>query len=136
MDQPCHICQSAAVGRCYNCGELVCAEHGKGETCPTCSGGYMPGDPRGVSVEPLPKEGKGAWWRPKEAEEYHPPECYECKGLARRTCRNCQAKYCPEHAGPSGLCLDCGRSANMGLIVFGVMALLIGLLLLFGWYFG
>jgi len=89
MEQPCHLCDAEAVSRCYSCGKLVCAQHDKGKSCPTCSGGYVPGDPRGISVEPLPKAGGAAWWRPQEADAYHPPECYECKGLAKRTCRNC-----------------------------------------------
>jgi hypothetical protein len=115
----CHICQAEAVTRCYTCGLLVCAEHGKNDVCPRCSTGFAAGDPRTdrISVEPLPQDAKHGWWRPQEAEEYTPSACYECKGLARLVCRNCRAQYCAEHAGSNGLCQACGRSANLGLFV-------------------
>ena len=134
----CHICQAEAVSRCYNCGELVCAEHGKNETCPRCSGGFMAGDRRAdrICVEPLPKQQHHGWWRPQEAEEYKPPACYECKGLARGVCRNCQANFCPEHAGANGLCKDCARSANMGLYAFAGLSAFVLLILLLNWLFG
>jgi hypothetical protein len=134
----CHICQAEAVTRCYNCGELVCAEHGKGDNCARCNTGFVEGDPRSdrICVEPLAKDQHHGWWRPQEAEEYQPPACYECKGLSRRVCRNCQANYCPEHAGPRGLCKACGRSANMGLYVFTGMVALILLMFLCNWLFG
>ena len=59
----CHICQSEAVARCYNCGELVCAEHNKGEVCPRCSTGYAAGDPRGspISVFSQDKDLRFTW---------------------------------------------------------------------------
>ncbi len=135
---PCHICQAEAVCRCYNCGELVCAEHGKSDLCPNCSTGFAAGDPRagGICVEPLPNQQHHGWWRPQEAEEYKPPACYECKGLARAVCRNCQVHYCSEHAGRNGLCQDCARSANMGIYVFAGMVALIVLMFLFNWLFG
>ncbi len=134
----CHICQAESVTRCYNCGELVCAEHGKGDCCPRCSGTFTPGDPRlhHISVVPFDKRKQHGWWRPQAAEEFKPPECYECKGLPRGTCRNCQSPYCPDHAGPNGLCKDCGRSANLGLYVVGGMAALLVLMFLFSWLFG
>jgi hypothetical protein len=115
----------------------VCAEHGKNEVCPNCSTGFASGDPRGihVSVEPIAKAKDNAWWRPQEAEEYQPPACYECQGLTRWKCRNCQAPYCAEHAGPNGLCKACGRSANLGIyIVAGVFAMVV-MMLLFHWLF-
>src|SRR4051812_7421929 len=112
----CHICQAEAVSRCYTCGELVCADHGKNENCPNCSTGFAEGDPRHhISDGPIGQaQQPHAWWRPQEAEEYQPPACYECKGLSRGVCRNCQANYCQEHAGVNGLCKDCARSANLG----------------------
>lgn len=135
----CHLCQSEAVSRCYNCGELVCAEHGKNDTCPGCSTGIASGDPRTTHIAnaPLPKPAaQHAWWRPQEAEEYQPPACYECKGLARGICRNCRATYCHEHRGVNGLCRACARSANLGLYLFASMAGLMLLMCLFSWWFG
>lgn len=132
----CHICQAEAVSRCFNCGELVCAEHGKGDACPTCRGGFTALDPRGISAEPLAQQDKHGWWRPQEAEEYRPPACYECKGLSRAVCRNCRANYCADHAGRNGLCKACGHSANMGLYIIAAMAALIVAMILFSWLFG
>lgn len=131
----CHICKAEAVTRCYNCGELVCEQHSKTDVCASCSTGIVPGDPRAVSERPLPKQGKHGWWRPQEAEEYVPPACYECQGLSRGVCRNCQNRYCPEHAGPNGLCKDCGNSANLGTYVLLIMAVAIGLFYLGYWLF-
>jgi len=131
----CHICKAEAVSRCYNCGELVCAEHGKGETCPNCSAGFTAEDPRAISVEPLPQQ-KHGWWRPQEAEAYVPPACYECKGLARSVCRHCRVTYCSEHAGRNGLCKECGRSANLGIYIFLAVIGLIAFMCLFNWLFG
>ena len=123
----CHICTAEAVARCYTCGELVCAEHCKDDSCPHCSTGFAAGDPRGshISVEPISQPHKNAWWRPQQAEEYIPPACYQCKGLARLMCRNCSAAYCGEHAGSHGLCQECSRSANLGLYVFAGMLIML-----------
>ena len=134
----CHICQAEAVSRCYTCGELVCAEHGKDDTCPRCSTGFAVGDPRAdrISVEPMPQLDKQGWWRPQEAEASVPPACYQCKGLARAVCRNCHANYCSEHAGRKGLCKDCGQSANMGLYIFLAVVGVMVLMILFNWLFG
>jgi hypothetical protein len=131
----CYICQAEAVTRCYNCGQLVCAEHGKNDNCTRCSTGFAAGNP-GIGVERLGKQEPGGWWRAQEAEEYQPPACYECKGLTRAVCRNCQGSYCPEHAGPNGLCKACGRSANLGLYVVAGMAALVLLIFLCSWHFG
>ncbi len=124
----CHICKAEAVTRCFNCGELVCAEHAKGDVCPLCSTGIVGGDPRAISAIPLPAPTEKGWWRPRQADEFKPTECYECKGLARGVCRNCQGNYCQEHAGVNGLCKQCERSANLGIFVvagiFGLMLLL------------
>jgi hypothetical protein len=135
---PCHICQAEAVTRCYNCGELVCAEHGKGDICPTCSGTFKAGDPRSdrISATPSTQPQHHGWWRPQVAEEYKPPECYECGGLSRGVCRNCQIRYCPEHAGFNGLCKGCARSANLGLYMVGGIGAMFLLLYLFLWLFG
>ena len=35
-----------------------------------------------------------AWWRPRQAEEYSPPACYQCRGIARNVCINCGDRYC------------------------------------------
>lgn len=134
----CHICQAEAVSRCYTCGQLVCAEHGKGQTCARCTSAIAAGDPRGdrISETPMPAKDKDAWWRPQQADEYVPPACYSCQGLARGLCRNCDARYCAEHAGPNGLCLACGKSANLGLYVLLIMGGLLALLILGNWFYG
>src|ERR1022692_4603056 len=126
----CYLCQAEAVTRCYTCGQLVCAAHGKNDNCTRCSSGFMAGDP-GIGEGQFGKPAPGGWWRPQEAEEYLPPACYECKGLTRAVCRNCQANYCPEHAGPNGLCKACSHSANLGLYVVVGMAFLICSVFLF-----
>jgi hypothetical protein len=134
----CYICQAEAVTRCYQCGALVCAEHGQNEICVHCSSGIAEGDPRAdrISVKPLGKQKENAWWRPQQAEDYQPPACYACKALARAVCRNCQAIYCHEHRGPNGLCKDCGRSANLGAYVFVGVASVMLVLFLCHWLFG
>ena len=115
----CHICNAEAVTRCYTCGELVCAEHSKGDVCPHCNTGFVAGDPRPdrVSAKPMSKPEHHGWWRPQQAEEYVPPACYECKGLTRAACRNCRSHYCQDHAGFNGLCKACAQSANLGIYV-------------------
>jgi hypothetical protein len=134
---PCHICQSEAVTRCYTCGELLCEEHGKNENCPRCSTGFLAGSPRALAIseEPLSAEQHHGWWRPQQAEEYTPPACYECKGLARTVCRNCLSNYCRDHAGPHGLCRACGQSANLGLYVIGGVFAFLFLLCICHWLF-
>ena len=84
----------------------------------------------------MTKKQQHGWWRPQEAEEYKPPACYECKGLARAVCRNCRLNYCPEHAGSNGLCRECNRSANLGLYVIAAIIGLVALLFLCNWLFG
>jgi hypothetical protein len=134
----CHICEAEAVSRCYSCGQLVCAEHGKTDTCGRCTTAIASGDPRAdrFSASPMKSNAKSGWWRPQEAEVYVPPACYVCQGLTRATCRNCDNKYCREHAGPNGLCKQCGQSAQLGLYVFATMAGLVLLFLLYHWWFG
>lgn len=129
----CHICGEEAVDRCYNCGELFCQLHGK-INCIRCETGFMPGDRRAdrISVVMLGKSARPGWWRPQEAEEYDPPACYQCKGLARRICRNCRNVYCPEHAGKGGLSLACENSARLGAVIFMAVALSIVALIAIG----
>jgi hypothetical protein len=132
----CHICHAEAVTRCYSCGELVCAEHGKNANCPMCSTGIAAGDPRTTHIADVPMpapDREHAWWRPQEAEEYQPPACYECKALSRAMCRNCHSIYCREHAGANGLCKACGRSANLGLYIVLIMFALIVTMMIFTW---
>src|SRR5262245_48014346 len=125
----CHICGAEAVDRCYSCGELFCPEHGKtrhGKTdCVRCSTGIRAGDRRAdrISAAPLMKNARPGWWRPQEAEDYTPPECYACGGLARSRCYNCHDLFCPEHAGASDLCLGCEKSARSGMFVLGGIVL-------------
>src|SRR5688572_20657133 len=131
----CQFCQAVAVTRCNSCGTLVCEEHGKNDICPGCSTGIVAGGPQALAVskKPLPPGANAGWWRPQQAEEYTPPACYECQGLARGKCRNCLSSYCSEHAGSNGLCQACGRSANLGLyIIAGTFAAIV-LLLLINW---
>jgi hypothetical protein len=135
----CHICKSEAVTRCHTCGELICAEHGgKDDLCTQCSAGFVSGDPRSrISDRPLGnQEHQDGWWRPREAETYTPPACYVCKGLTRAVCRSCLCNYCREHAGPNGLCKECGRSANLGLYVFAGMAVVLASIFVAQWLFG
>jgi len=135
----CHVCQADAVTRCYNCGELVCAEHGgKNDLCTHCSTGIVAGKPGApISEKPMSEKPQHhGWWRPQEAEQYVPPACYECKGLTRAVCRNCQSNYCQEHAGPNGLCKACGQSANLGIYVFVAVFAMLVIFYLCNWLFG
>jgi hypothetical protein len=133
----CHICQAEAVTRCYNCGELVCAQHGKADVCQRCATGIVAGRPLAISVSetPLRKAQPAGWWRAKEAEEFAPPACYECKGLTRLVCRNCSCHYCRDHAGFNGLCKACAKSANLGLYVLGGVFVFLLLVFLCQWLF-
>jgi|SRR5581483_2097930 len=133
----CHICQAEAVARCYTCGQLMCAEHGR-ENCTRCASGIAAGDPRPdrITTRPVSSQTRPGWWRPQPAEAYEPPACYACKGLTRAVCRNCHAFYCTEHAGPSGLCAACGRSAWLGPAILAVIGATLGLLLLWGQFVG
>ena len=134
----CHICQAEAVTRCYTCGELLCAEHGKGKTCAKCTSAFVEGDPRldRISTQPLDKKANHGWWRPQEAEEFVPPACYSCQGLARSVCRNCESRYCAEHAGPNGLCNACGKSAMLGVYVMLIVGVVVVAVLVLNWLFG
>lgn len=123
----CHFCNREAVDRCFSCGELFCEEHGRVD-CRRCETAIAPGDCRQdrVSARPLSPSARPGWWRPQPAEDFDPPACYECKGLARVVCRNCGSYYCWEHAGKNGLCAECARSSRIGtlilLIIFGLIA--------------
>ena len=141
MEMKCHLCQAEAVTRCYNCGELVCEQHSKSDSCAGCSTAIASGDPRAdrfsrISIKPISQDHHHGWWRPRQAEEYVPPACYECKGLTRAVCRNCQSRYCRDHAGPNGLCQACGRSSWIGPVILGGMAMLMLLVFLWSWLFG
>jgi len=133
----CYLCDAEAVSRCYTCGQLICERHGR-ENCHRCNTGVAAGEPLSLHVSDAPLRGgtmKHGWWRPQEAEEYEPPACYACQGLARALCRNCGSRYCRDHAGPGQLCADCGRSARMGLIVFGIALGAMLVLIAIGGYF-
>ena len=129
----CHRCDQPAVDRCYTCGRLYCENHGA-KNCVTCAGAIAVGDPRPDRITAgfaLPEPPAHAWWRPQTAEDYEPPACYECKGLARPVCTNCGRRYCPEHAGKNGWCAACQkatRSGNLFLTFF--FLLLVGMLAL------
>ena len=98
----------------------------------------MVGDSRfqNVGATPFDKRQQHGWWRPQQAEEFKPPECYECKGLPRGVCRNCRASYCPDHAGTNGLCKACNRSANLGIYVFAGVTVFLVLIWLLSWLMG
>src|ERR1051325_9129782 len=134
--ESCYICQDEAVTRCYTCGRLVCARHGK-ENCVRCDTAVMPGDPptRHVTAVPLAAQGNpNPWWRPQEAEDFAPPACYQCGGLARAICQHCGEYFCRDHAGTGRLCAACGRSARIGLIVFLIaFGGMLALILVGGW---
>ncbi len=129
----CHICGKEAVGRCYTCGNLFCEAHGQTD-CARCETGFAAGDPRPdrVTTQRLARGGRSGWWRPQLAEDYQPPACYECKGLARRRCRHCGQLYCPEHAGPNGLCAGCHHSSLVGLYALAGVLLAMGGIILVG----
>jgi hypothetical protein len=133
----CHVCQDEAVGRCYSCGELYCARHGD-VNCFRCTAAIAEGDPRHdrVSARPVRTGTRHGWWRPQQAEDYEPPACYECKGLSRRVCRHCGSIYCPEHAGPDGLCAACHRSSYFGLIALAAIVVVMGGLIVLGLLLG
>jgi Family of unknown function (DUF5684) len=129
----CHICGQEAVDRCYNCGQLFCAEHGK-VNCNRCETGIAAGDnrPDRVSTTRLREgpAGRHAWWRPQQAEDQELPACHMCQGLARRVCQNCRLYYCAEHAGPSHLCQECGRSSLIGIwLLLGALGVMGGIIL-------
>jgi hypothetical protein len=72
------------------------------------------------------------WWRPQPAEDYAPPACYKCQGIARRVCPNCQQRFCPDHAGKGGMCAQCTASSLLGVAILGGVALILGVLMLYG----
>lgn len=128
----CHVCGQEAISRCFSCGRLFCEKHGQ-ETCVRCQTGITASDLRAdrVSAQRLSPSGERAWWRPQEADEYVPPACHLCQGLARRTCVYCQKLYCADHAGRDGGCSECNRSAWMANLVIAIIVLAVaGLLLL------
>lgn len=129
----CYLCSSEAVERCYSCGELFCAQHGKGD-CVRCATGIIAGDNRAdrISRSPGALPSRPAWWRPKEAEDYEPPACHECQGLARSICVSCGNRYCREHAGKDGQCGRCHRSQRGSNVILALMFVLLGGLILLG----
>jgi hypothetical protein len=131
----CLICKAESVTRCYSCGALLCAEHGKSDNCGRCTSAIAAGDPRHdrVSEKPLSVDAASPWWRPQVADDYAPPACYKCQGLTRMQCRNCKERFCRDHAGPGGLCQECGRSANLGIYVAATMAVFVAIVLLWNW---
>ena len=131
----CYLCGDEAVSRCYQCGELICAQHGK-DNCQRCETGIAAGDPRPdrITERPGASTQKPGWWRPQEAEAYKPPACYECKGLCRNRCRKCGQPYCADHAGKQGRCLDCGKTDWIGLLALGMIVSVILLLTLWSYF--
>jgi hypothetical protein len=129
----CHLCEREAIDRCYTCGALFCEQHGK-VNCIHCETGIVAGDarPDRISAARLQNAVRPAWWRPKPAEDYTPPACQECGGLARYACRNCANRYCPEHAGKNGLCGQCQGSLRGGNIFLIILLFVIGGLTVFG----
>ena len=130
----CHICHREAVDRCYTCGELFCEAHG-GVHCSRCETGVMAGDNRADRVSPArqARKSRPAWWRPQVAEDYEPPACQDCRGIAPYVCPNCGARYCGEHAGKNGLCSQCQQALCGGNVFLAIMILILGGLTLFGY---
>jgi hypothetical protein len=138
----CHLCDHDAVDRCYQCGQLFCEDHGK-VNCAACSSGIAEGDPRHdrISVKRMGAPGSGyAWWRPVAAEEYVPPACYQCGGLARTKCVGCGRRYCATHAGSGGRCAECQSSSTAGMLIGGLVIgglfLIFAFALTWSWLFG
>jgi hypothetical protein len=131
----CYRCERAAVDRCYTCGALFCEEHGN-VNCEQCDTAIAPGDcrPDRITARPRTERPQQPWWRPQPADDFEPPSCYQCRGLARRVCRNCRNRYCPEHAGKNDLCAACMRSSNVGLLVLLASLAAMGLLILLGFW--
>jgi hypothetical protein len=136
----CHLCDQAAVDRCYQCGQLFCEQHGK-VSCSACTTGIAAGDPRQdrVSTKRMNAASRGfAWWRPVVAEAYVPPACHQCGSLARSQCVGCGRRYCPAHAGPGGRCAACHASNTTGTLFGFVVIVALGLIfaaaLLWNWF--
>ncbi len=132
----CHLCNQEAVDRCYTCGELFCADHGR-VNCRSCETGIAAGDGREerVSARPLAKAGRPGWWRPQPAEDFEPPACHQCKGLARRVCMDCQGLYCPDHAGKNGRCSLCEKNTRSGTLFLAIFfTIFAAVLALAFWY--
>jgi hypothetical protein len=130
----CQICGREAIGRCYSCGALFCAEHGDTNCC-RCDTSVMAGDPspeRITATSRQPTQHPG-WWRPQAAEEYHPPACYQCQGIARQVCPNCQQRFCAEHAGKNGMCAQCHQSSFLGVVVLGTVGVAFAVVWLWSW---
>lgn len=130
----CHLCGQPAVDRCYACGRLFCERHGQ-TNCSACAHGIAAGDPRPDRITADPAShaaAQRAWWRPQEADEYEPPSCYVCHGLARRVCQRCERRFCAEHAGNDYLCRECHRSSSIGLVAFGVLMVFVAALTIWG----
>lgn len=122
----CHVCGGEAVGRCFTCGRLFCDRHGSTD-CVVCETAIVEGDPspdRVTAHRPTRSSGI-AWWRPQPADDYSPPACHVCGGLARAACRTCGRRYCPDHAGRASNCRPCSDAANVSLLVVaGIVAVL------------
>jgi hypothetical protein len=130
----CHICGQEAIDRCYTCGKLFCSQHGN-VNCVHCETAIAPGDSRADRVSATllrQKDGRSAWWRPQQAEDVELPACHTCQGLARTRCKNCEEYYCHDHAGPAGLCRECGQSSLLGIVCLLASLLLMGGLILWG----
>ncbi len=129
----CHLCPQEAVGRCFTCGALFCADHGR-EDCDRCAAAVAAGAPRPRRRNAQHSGSRATWWRPQVAENYSPPACYECQGLTRKSCRHCGNWYCADHAGPQELCASCGRSSNLGLFALAAIALALAGLIVAGFW--
>jgi hypothetical protein len=145
----CELCQDEAVGACVACGAVFCAAHAPA-FCFRCAAAVRAAEPgrAGTSTafvagdrEPRPS-GKGylqctTVGRPTTyLEDRQPPACYRCRALARRVCHNCQALFCPQHAGGPELCDLCARSSRLGLFVLLGTIGALGLFLLWVWLAG
>jgi hypothetical protein len=145
----CELCQQEAVGACRVCGAAYCASHAPSFCfrCAAAIGAAVHGkgnlntavvsgdkEPRPSSRGYLQCTASG---RPTiYVEDAGPPTCYHCGALARRVCRNCQTLFCSNHAGGADVCESCARSSQLGLFFLLGLALVFGLLLLWGWLKG
>lgn len=120
----CHVCEEPAAGKCKSCGLAYCGGHGC-DYCRTCAVAIMPTGPGSSAFRQTGFLQCVSKPRMKTVyvDDDGPPECYECGGLARKICQNCQNLYCLEHAGKGEWCASCAKTAQSSLRL-GLLVLL------------